>query len=66
MYALLYKCVFNKFFNDSKDSQHLMSKDSEFHKDGAIAENARSPSEDRVRGTTSWCLSDERSVRAGL
>ena len=41
-------------------------KGSEFHKDGAIAENARSPSEDKVRGTTSRCLSDERSVRAGL
>ena len=43
-----------------------MSKGSEFHKDGAIAENARSPSEDKVHGTTSRCLSDEQSTRAGL
>ena len=43
-----------------------MSKGSEFHRDGAIAENARSPSEDKVRGTTSRCLSEERSMQVGL
>ena len=43
-----------------------MSKGSDFHKDGAITENARSPSEDKVRGTTSRCLSEERSARVGL
>ena len=65
LYTLLYKLVFNKVFNDWRESQHLISRGNEFQRVGAATENAWSPTVEEVLGTASRHLSEERAAQTG-
>ena len=51
-----------KFSKDWSEEQHLIFTGNKFQRVGATTEKAQSPNVDKVRGITSKCLSEDRSV----